>query len=46
MKSNILARFVKKGVSDSGEDRPIKTVKTGYNSWRIVYADEQPAPEN
>ena len=42
-----IARVIKKrSVSESDDNRPIKTIRTGYNSWRIIYADEQLAPEN
>ncbi|MGC8710077.1 MAG: hypothetical protein ACP5RF_00465 [Candidatus Micrarchaeia archaeon] len=25
--------------ADADESRPIKVIRDGYNSWRIVYAD-------
>ncbi len=36
----IFSRF-KKNAAENGnqENRPIKIIKTGYNSWQIVYAD-------
>jgi hypothetical protein len=36
-------REQKDGVQDSDADRPIKFVPDGYNSWRVVWADEKPS---
>ncbi len=42
-----LARLIKRGTApESNDNRPIRAIRTGYNSWRIIYADEQLAPEN
>ena len=38
-----LGRKQKNYAQDSDADRPIKLVPDGYNSWRIVWADEKPS---